>query len=114
MNKLMIGIALLFSVSAIAGKSEIRTMSASAHAIAYQEKGIIVSVTGNAAKYMYVRGLKANGVYNTYSNDDDSYISETVKYAEFRCKKTARDIFSFIPGETVRYECDLGVSDNEI
>lgn len=105
---------LLVSLSSFAEGKEIQRLSADVRAQALQEKGIIVAVTGEAAKYMYLRGLDRNGIFDTYQNQSGSYNVTTVKYGNFTCDQGNFDIFSLIPGETVEYTCRINVHDYEI
>jgi len=110
MKRLVLLLSIIGSFSSFA---EIESLSAGARAQVFQENGVIVTVTGEAAKYMYLRGLERNGVNDTYKSDSGSYNTTTVNYGNFLCTQRTHDTFSFIPGETIEYRCSVAVRDSE-
>lgn len=113
MKRILIGLALLASMSSF-GSNDTRALSTDAQSQEYEENGIIITISDESAKFMYLKGMSLNGLHDAYSDKKETVRIEQVIYGGFKCKKLTYDAFSFIPGETVSYECVIFYGDREL
>ncbi|MEH0861534.1 hypothetical protein [Halobacteriovorax sp. DPLXC-1] len=103
---IIIGLAFFTSVSSFANDYFIKTYESRSTVSRYQDMTTI-NISGEAAKEMYEKAVKAKGIKN--ETRIDNVIHSTVMYQGFHCIKSEID-----SKKVLRHDCSINLLDKEI